>query len=312
MTSNDDIFVRDDKFWSTYNIGRPSVPETFFQKIFRYHAAKGQPFDCAHDVGAGNGPYVGRLRAQFGHVIVSDIVSSNIELARQRLECLSGVTFRTAALEDTEDIEVASVDMVFASNVMHFADPQVKAMRGLAQQLKPGGTLALAAFAPAHFDDPSLQDIWRRMGVQGGRELLRSARDSESTIRLLARTEKFYNVAPLDPTLWSPGALRIDINMGIDGIQALLPPEDASRNVEPDHTGSTDVLTSEQDPEWRFEMDPAGVFAHLNSFPFVSQFHESQAPLLAELESVLKSKQSVTGHYPVKIILATRKEDDNW
>jgi ubiquinone/menaquinone biosynthesis C-methylase UbiE len=120
-------FARDERFWNNYLAGRPQAPDALFDRIFAYHRSHGGAFGTVHDVGAGNGPYAARLRSQFEHVVVSDIVPGNVELARARLGTKEdGFTFRAAGIEDVDDIEPASVDMVFATNVMHFPDDQVR------------------------------------------------------------------------------------------------------------------------------------------------------------------------------------------
>ncbi|PKX92303.1 methyltransferase tpcM [Aspergillus novofumigatus IBT 16806] len=178
MEVNDKFFAQDDIFWENYLKGRPRVPDSFFDRIFDYHKAKGGHFGTVHDVGAGNGPYALRLRSRFDHVIVSDIVANNIELARRRLQGEEGFSFRTSRLQDADDIAAGSVDMVFATNVMHFADPQDIAMAAIAHQLRPGA-------------------LFR----QGGRQLLNKANDPTETARVMLRTQGtrgIQSMLPLD------------------------------------------------------------------------------------------------------------------
>ncbi|AEO58367.1 hypothetical protein MYCTH_2118765 [Thermothelomyces thermophilus ATCC 42464] len=307
MHQNDEIFARGDKFWDNYLRGRPRVPNSFFARIFEYHQAKGGTFGTVHDVGAGNGPYAAVLRTRFDHVIVSDVVAENVELAREHLRGKDGFSFRVSRLEEADDIAAGSVDMIFATNVMHFAEPQDAAMATLARQLRTGGTFAAAAFGPARFYNARLQDLWARISHQGGRELLSTAEKPDRTARIMARTQETYNVAPTDSALFRPGTRRININMGQGGIQGILPPEEAHRNTEPSHVGPDDVETWEEELEgWGFETDLAGVKEHFGSFPFVSQFPEPLADLYKELDELLADGKRVRGYYPVKLILATR------
>ncbi|KAK2604256.1 hypothetical protein N8I77_007200 [Diaporthe amygdali] len=310
MGSNGQVFAQDDDFWNNYLKGRPQVPENFFTRIFDYHRAHGGRFGAAHDVGAGNGPYAKTLRSRFNRVIVSDIVAQNIELARQRLRGADGFIFRTAKLQDAEDIEPGSVDMVFATNVLHFAHPQDEAMAALSRQLRQGGTLAIALFGPARFHDTQLQDLWERISHEGGRQLLREIGDAaaqEATIQVMARTQGTYNVAPLNRELFEAGAQRIHLNMRSGGIQGMLPPEEAHRDKQPNYTGPDDVETYEDDEGWSFVTDLAGVKAHFATFPFVSKFPDALAELYQELDDLLAGGKSVKGYYPVKIILSTRR-----
>ncbi|MCJ1399416.1 hypothetical protein MMC11_002618 [Xylographa trunciseda] len=307
MDSNGKIFAQDDKFWDNYLKGRPRVPDAFFDRIFGYHQAKGGAFGTVHDVGAGNGPYAQRLRSRFAHAIVSDIVPENVELARTRLRGTEGFSFRAARVEDADDIPAGSVDMVFATNMMHFPDPQDVAMGAIARQLRPGGTFAAALFGPARFHDAALQDLWARISYQGGRQLLKTVDDPAQTIRVMARTQDTYNVAPLGPELFEPGAQRVHLNMGKGGIQGMLPPEEAGRNTEPSYTGPGDVEVHEDEEGWSFETDLAGVKEHFGSFPFVSQFPDAFTDLYRELDDLLVDGRPVEGYVPVKVILATRR-----
>ncbi|KAK3382220.1 S-adenosyl-L-methionine-dependent methyltransferase, partial [Lasiosphaeria ovina] len=306
MDSTGTIFARDDKFWDNYVKGRPRVPESFFERIFGYHKAKGGAFGTVHDVGAGNGPYAQRLRARFAHVIVSDIAPTNVDLARARLGT-DGYSFRAAKVEEADDLAPGGVDMVFATNVMHFPDPQAAAMAAIARQLRPGGTFAAALFGPARFHDAALQDLWARFSHEGGRQLLRTVDDPDQTVRVMARTQDEYSVAPLDEALFVPGALRVHLNMAHGGIQGMLPPEEAHRAAaEPSYAGPADVDVREDEPGWSFETDLAGVREHFGSFPFISQFPDAFAGLYAELDALLAGGKRVEGYFPVKIILATR------
>lgn len=310
MGSNStEVFAQDGKFWDNYLKGRPRVPSSFFNRIFAYHRANGGAFDTIHDIGAGNGVYAAHLRSHFAHVVVSDIVPENVDLARQRLGDTSGFSFRVAALEDGHDIAPCSVDMVFAANVMHFPDPQDAAMATVARQLRPGGTFCAAVFGPARFRDAWLQGLWARISEQGGRQLLRKAADDTARAKIIgamARTQGSYNVAPLDPALFKPGALRIHLNMREGGVQGMLPPEEAHQNLEPNYTGPDDLEVHETDEGWEFETDLSGIKDHFNSFPFISQFPDAFTALYEELEAMADSAP-FRGYYPVKIILGTRR-----
>ncbi|KAL9094348.1 MAG: hypothetical protein Q9165_003489 [Trypethelium subeluteriae] len=304
MNPNRETFAQDANFWNNYLKGRPQAPEALFDRIFKYHQAQGGTFGTSHDVGAGNGPYAQKLRSRFAHVIVSDIVASNVELARNRLGT-DGFTYRTAKLEEAGDIAAASVDMVFATNVMHFPD-QKAAMNAIARQLKPGGTFVCGTFGPARFEDSRLQDLWQRISYQGGRELLKNKVELEQTIRVMARTED-GNVAPLDPVFFLPGAKRVHLNMGKGSFVRLLPPEQAYRNTEPDHTGSDDDVVFEDEDGWSFETDLNGVREHMCSFPFISGNFGAFKELFGELEVLLGDGRPIRGYWPAKIILAIRR-----
>ncbi|KAF1349188.1 hypothetical protein BDV97DRAFT_370383 [Delphinella strobiligena] len=301
---NDEIFKVDEKFWNNYLKGRPQPPDTFFDRVFNYHKAKHGAFDIAHDVGAGNGPYANRLKAKFNHVMISDIAVSNVELAKTRLG-MEGFSYRTAKVEEVDDIPAGSVDLVFATNVMHFPDQKL-AMKAVAKQLKSGGSFAAALFGPARFEDGKLQDLWERINYQGGRILLERADQPEQTIAIMARTQDKYNIAPLDLQFFQEGAKRVHLNMAKGGITGMLPPEVVTLYVEPNHTGPADIESYENDDGWGFEADLVGVKEHIASFPFLAST-EAFDDLFIELSECFKDERRVRGHFPVKLILATRR-----
>ncbi|OKL55328.1 hypothetical protein UA08_09369 [Talaromyces atroroseus] len=305
METPGQIFAQDDKFWDNYSRGRPQVPDSFWDRVFDYHQIKGGVFGTVHDVGAGNGPYAQRLRSRFANVIVSDIVAENVTLARDRLKGQEGFSFRTAALEEADDIPEGSVDMIFATNVMHFAEPQREAMAIIARQLRSGGTFAASLFGPARFYDARLQNLWERLSHQGGRELLKVSDNPDQIIKVMARTQDLYNVAPLDRALFGDN-IRIHVNMEHGGIQGMLPPEFAHKNTEPDYSVGDNEINEHMNG-WAFKTDLAGVKEHFGSFPFISRFPGAFTDLYKELDELLADGKTVEGYFPVTIILATRK-----
>ena len=320
------FFSQDKKFWDKYNRGRPGVPASFFARIFAYHEAKvksntgsSPTFSTVHDAGAGNAPFAATLRSRFAHVIISDIQPSNVQLARERVGggeagtgTDSGFSFRVAGIADDHDIPPGSVDMVFATNMMHFADPQETAIAAVARQLRPGGTFVAAGFAGARFYDGDLQELWERIGRQVGRVMLDTTPDADRdrVLRTMDRTSGTYDVAPLPvrPDQFEPGAQRICINMAEEeGIfPDMVPPEEKHRLVRESWLGPDDVETRETGEDWTFEMDLAGVKEHFSSFPFLSEPHSAFADLLKELDEIMPGGRRVKGCFPVKLILATR------
>jgi SAM-dependent methyltransferase len=312
MGSTDDkLFEKDKSFWDSYLRGRPKPPPSLFRRIFDYHEAQGGSFGTVHDVGAGNGPFASTLASKFTHVILSDVAASNMELAEKRLGSTGTFTYRTARMDEIEDLAPNSIDMVFASNVMHFGADQEATMAAMARQLKPGGTFACAVFGPARFADFNLQHLWEQINHQGGRELLKKSSCPQDTALILARTDGFYNVAPLDPGLFAPGALRIHFNMKEGGLTPLLPPEMAHLDVEPNHTGPNDIQTFEDEEGWAFEMDSSEVLEHMLSFPFVDPSSAVIDALLKEVSDLMAEGDGTArfrGWWPAKLILAAAKK----
>lgn len=307
-TNDDKIFQKDKSFWDNYLRGRPKPPESLFRRIFDYHEAHGGSFGTVHDVGAGNGPFASTLASRFAHVILSDVAASNMELAKQRLGNTGTFTYRTAGMDEIEDLAPGSVDMVFASNVMHFGADQQATMAAIAKQLKQGGTFACAVFGPARFAGSNLQHLWEQISHQGGRELLQKSTSPQQTALIIARTDGFYNVAPLDPSHFAHGALRIHLNMRQGGLTPLLPPEMAHLYVEPNHTGPDDIEIFEDEEGWVFEMNSSEVLEHMLSFPFVDPSSAVIGKLLREVRGLVAGEDGrakFPGWWPAKLILAT-------
>jgi len=301
------IFAQDEAFWNNYLKGRPTAPETFFSRIFRYHEEKGGRFGTVHDAGAGNAPYGYKLRSRFDTVIISDITPENVRLAQDRLGT-NGFRYRPGArIEDAADIIPGSVDLVFATNVLHFAD-QEAALQAVAAQLKPGGTLVVGAFGSARFRDAKVQDVWARIMHQAGRALLKHADDPAQTQKVMERSSGFYNVAPLDERLFEPGARRIHLNMGEGGLTSLLPPEVAASG-EPNYTGPGDVEVWEEEEGWSVQTDLDGIRSHFASFPFSTLDSSAYEGLWEELRGldVFKGGRVVEAYFPATVILATRR-----
>jgi SAM-dependent methyltransferase len=303
--SNDKIFAHDEAFWNNYLKGRPKPPQSFFDRIYYYHEQHGGKFGTAHDVGAGNGPYSAQLRSRFDHVIVSDIVAENVRFAESRLGT-DGFSYRAAKVEEADDIPEGSVDLVFATNVLHFVDQNV-ALEAIAKQLRSGGTFAGAGFGPALFNDTKVQDVWTRISQRGGRVLLKKADQPQQTIRIMKRSEGNYNNAPLDEKLFLPGAQRVHLNMEKGGITGLLPPEFAGEFEEPVYTGPKDVEVFENEGGWSFDWELKDLKEHFGSFPHSKEDPEAFVELWNELNELLKHGSRLDGVFPAKLILATRR-----
>lgn len=73
-------------FWARYILGRPKVPDAFFERIFAYHESHSGSFNVVHDAGAGPAIHSARLAKRFAHVLVSDPVIMHIGEATKRLK----------------------------------------------------------------------------------------------------------------------------------------------------------------------------------------------------------------------------------
>ena len=63
---------------------------------------------------------------------------------------------------------------------------------------------------------------------------------------------------------------------------------------------------TEREDGWSFVTDLDGVREHILSFPFAREDPEAFAELWREMEDVINDRP-VKGHWPAKIILATRR-----
>ncbi|KAJ4359559.1 uncharacterized protein N0V89_000114 [Didymosphaeria variabile] len=158
----ENVYNQSQDFWDSYIKGRPSIPQSFFNTIFDYHASQNGSFTAAHEVGAGVGVHSPRLATRFKHVLISDIIESNIQIAKSRLQDQDCYSFKASSLEDTIDLEAGSVDLVFASTMMHFTDVDA-AVRAVHHQLAPGGTFAAGLYGTYALHEPRAQKVWKKI-----------------------------------------------------------------------------------------------------------------------------------------------------
>ncbi|KAG6015671.1 hypothetical protein E4U41_004577 [Claviceps citrina] len=79
----------------------------------------------------------------------------------------------------------------------------------------------------------------------------------------------------------------------------------AGMRAEAVHAGERDVLVREREDGWRFRMDIGQIRAHVESFPFGREVASKLAVLWREMEDAVGGRR-VGGHWPAKLILATR------
>lgn len=84
------------------------------------------------------------------------------------------------------------------------------------------------------------------------------------------------------------------------GIQEILPPEETSRDTQPDYTGPEDIVLYEDEEGWTFEAGLACVKAHFGSFPFVSQFPGAFEDLYKDLEALMAHGRIAKGCFPAR------------
>ena len=141
MSGSFNQYSQDDDFWKVYLKGRPVIPNGFFDLIYDYHKSNGGAFDTVHDSGAGAGVQSVQLSKKFRHVLLSDPSEENLSAARRKLGSSDQYSFRLAKLENVDDIESGSIDMIHCGTMLHWTNI-AQALEAVAHQLKPAGTFA--------------------------------------------------------------------------------------------------------------------------------------------------------------------------
>ncbi|KAI1186903.1 S-adenosyl-L-methionine-dependent methyltransferase [Nemania serpens] len=199
--------------WTEYELYRPAYPESFFERIYEYHAQNpGATWSTAHDVGAGHGIVSLHLAKKFDQVVVSDPSGENNEIARQRTTEKYGkpeVGSRFIILQEAAEsssLEAATVDLITACECIHWADPP-QAVAEFARQLKPGGTLVMTLYSPPVIrDNERAQSIWQEIFTTYAK--LATGPMSE---RALEICNNAYDSIALPPTHWE-AIKRVYIN----------------------------------------------------------------------------------------------------
>lgn len=301
MTS---FYSRDDAFWDNYVKGRPQVPDSFFERLFAYHAEHGGQFGTIHEAGVGPGVHSPRLAKRFNKVIVTDISENNIEIAKARLTS-SQYEFHVTTLEDTITFTPASVDMVCAATMIHFTDID-KALDAVAHQLQPGGTFTAFLTGFARLEDSQAQEVWVKLFHQIVRQVLQKL--TEALISALACQSSGYDSIHIPESSFEPGALRIKTNelSAVSRYHAYVPPEYQTKYALVSNVGPNDKVMMEDDEDWSFQKDIHGLKQVVLSFPIDHETDEMNT-IWQELETVVGERQ-IEGKWLVSTILATRKQ----
>lgn len=212
LEDNNNHYAKDAEYWNKYIKGRPQIPDSLFERVARYHASRGGHFGRVHDVGGGVGVYSNQLAKYFEHVILSDVVESNLDIAKDRLGTEGKFSFKTMSVDEVDALPEGSVDMVFAANMIHFANFD-DAFQAFYKQLKPGGTLAVVCYAIGVLKDPKLDKIWREIWFDGLKVLLRHAKDRQARLLTFWKSNcTGYDNVPLSEEYFEPGATRTRLN----------------------------------------------------------------------------------------------------
>ena len=302
----DNFYDQESAFWKKYTEARPQVPDSFFDRILRYHIEHGGQYGTLHDAGAGVGNHTIRLSKHFQDTIVSDASEGNINIAKGYLDKESNYSFRFARIEDTQALEPSSVDMVFAANMLHFTDVD-RAMKAIAYQLKRGGTFVGTMFGMIALLDPHVHSIWRRILWRLNEIMLNDEQTRQTWISTMSIANSHYDAVPISSKYFRQNALRIKINF-LDGFSfyEYLPPSMKSQVPLHSRVGRDDQVLIEENDDWCFKVGIAGLQKIFSTFHFDKDQDTEIMNLWRDLEAAVGDGE-VSGVWPTVLILATRR-----
>ena len=299
--NGDNAYNQDHDFWEKYLKGRPAIPQTFFERIFDYHSDHGGQFDTAHEVGAGVGVHSPRLAARFNHVLVSDVISTNIEIARSRLQ--GPYSFKVSSLEDTIDLPPESIDLVFASTMMHFTEVD-EAVKAVHHQLKPGGTFAAGLYGTYALYDAQAQEIWKNIVLLICEMIIGKFGFSARAKMILQNEASGLDSVGLPNELFSP-ASRYNFNFPTPDTmrEMILPARFGLPSIS--RVNVNDTVMNGLDKAWFSQQSVDSLKDMAASWPHDADNSEIVS-LWKELHQLLGDRK-VEGAWMVNLLLATKK-----
>ena len=148
----------DDKdFWDAYVSTRPNYTRSFYELLYRHHAAHSSSYGTVHDVGCGAGQVAAEFAQHFSCVVASDNDADHLEVAKRRLGPAFDSTRVTYTHSKGEDLASqhppSSADMIAVAEAVVLMDVDA-GLSSFARVLKPGGTLAIWFYGRPTFSDP--------------------------------------------------------------------------------------------------------------------------------------------------------------
>lgn len=255
MSSPSDPSKGHDFTWSSYAVYRPAYPNSLWTLILDYHKSHHDRYEAAHDVGAGAGQASAKLAEHFGTVYISDPSEKNVEAAKANLlsdEFQRSLLPRTVAFQfSVTPAEEAwrspgSVDIVTFFESIHWTSATL-AIEQAAQQLKPGGTLAIAFYSPeCHITShPQADSIWKQIlaltldGVSGDGKFSKPVIQGRMGL----------DFVPLPEQWFEKGARRVNVNSMSKGSQVF---GNVFSNVPlaTSRIGESDYVEDTEDDNW--------------------------------------------------------------
>jgi SAM-dependent methyltransferase len=302
----DGRYAGDNEFWARYARGRPSVPQSFWDRLYDWHASHNGHFGTVHDIGGGAGSFVPELAKKFSKVILSDPSSFNVEnvkaqllsrLEEQQLE------FIVAKAED-EITPTNGVDIIFSINMLHWTKIDV-AMAQIARQLKPGGTFFAGYFGSSTLYNEAAQKVWADIFDRGFRKFAEKV-PPEPFQSIAGTGDTGYDAVALDESVFEAGALRLKLN-DLGNPKAFLIGPGVPRSFPPPELRIRpfDRYERKHDHEWDYEKAVAGLKDIVATFPLGITEEEYKSEW-DEMEAALNGGK-VKGSWHASFIYATKK-----
>jgi len=182
------------------------VPEEKVEAAVRKAIGPG-PFEALADLGAGTGQMLELLAPHAAHALGIDQSPQMLAVARVRIERagLRHVELRQGDIYALP-VEGNSYDLALMSQVLHYLDDPLRAIREAARILRPGGRLLIVDFAPHEVETLRAVHAHRRLGF---------AREEVAGF-LSAAGLDFVTADSLEPKPGDKGKLTVSLWLGKD------------------------------------------------------------------------------------------------
>lgn len=308
-------------FWDTYVSTRPNYSPSFYDIIYKHHAAHSSSYDVAHDIGSGAGQVAVELALHFSHVIASDNDKDHLTVTKRRVTPSfdsSRISYTHSRGEDLANKHPkASADLIAAAEAVVLMDPS-EGLCSFAKLLRPGGTLATWFYGRPTFSDAELlakgQPILDQIMVRLWTKVIRGSKPKRrwGFKRCADGMESWLDYISFPADTWKD-VQRFKWNT--HGTLPFFGKESCGFDIEPvSNIAEGDNVVVQEDPEfWANEWDVAALrsyFAVL--FP---DFKEATGEGDAEIDGLFGELTEIMGGegvvrrftWPCVLLLATRR-----